>query len=93
MIGTEDDLSKGIGVPSEPAEQVTAIVKYAAPPKPTTPAKTAETTHIVPVQPTARIGAVVRSPNKTSHAELLRQAKAKVSSQFGGNQKQESLII
>ncbi len=36
---------------------------------------------------------MVRSPNKTSYTELLRQAKAKVSSQFGGSQKQESLII
>jgi hypothetical protein len=43
MIGTEYDLSKGIGVPSEPAEQVTAVVKYAAPPKPTATAKAAET--------------------------------------------------
>jgi len=36
---------------------------------------------------------VTRSSNKTPHAELLRQAKAKVNQQFGGKQRQESLII
>ncbi len=61
MIGAEFDLSKGIGVPSEPAEQVTAVVKYSATPKPTATAKTAETTHIVPVRPTAIIGTVTSS--------------------------------
>ncbi len=68
-------------------------IKYTATPKPTATARTAETTHIVPVQPTAIIGTVTRSPNKTPHAELLRQARTKVGSKFGGSQKQESLII
>jgi hypothetical protein len=93
MIGAEYDASKGITKPSETAEQVTAVVKYTATPNPITTAKAAETTHIVPVQPEARVGTVTRSPNKTPHAELLRQARAKVGQQFGGKQRQESLII
>jgi hypothetical protein len=92
MIGAEYDASKGISKPSEPAEQVTAVVKYTAVPKPTATAKAAETTHIVPVQPEARIGTVTRSPNKTPYSELLRQARTKVNQQFGGKQRQESLI-
>ncbi len=78
MIGAEYDASKGITKPSEAAEQVTAVVKYTATPKPIATAKAAETTHIVPVQPEARLGTVARSPNKTPHAELLRQARVKV---------------
>jgi hypothetical protein len=93
LIGDEFDASKGTATPSEPAEHVTAVVRYSAAPKPTASARAAETTHIVPIKPKATIGTVTRSPHKTSHIELLKMARAKVGAQFGGRQTHESLII
>ncbi len=93
MIGEELDASKGITASSEPVDQVTAIVKYTAAPKPTATAKATETTHIVPIQPTARIGTVTRTPNKTPDGELLQMARAKAAARFGGKQQQDSIIM
>ena len=92
-IGEEFETSKGTGGSSEPAEQITAVVKYSAPPKPTATAKAKETTHIVPIQATATVGTVTRTPNKTSHADLLKMARIKAGAQFGGRQRHESLIL
>jgi hypothetical protein len=53
-IGDEFETSKGTGGSSEPPEQITAVVRYSAQPKPSTTVKASETTHIVPIQPTAK---------------------------------------
>ena len=77
----------------EQESEATQVVKYSAQPKPAATGKATDTTHIVPIQPTARVGNVTRTPNKTSHGDLLNMARIKVGAQFGGRQRQESLIM
>ena len=57
MIGDEFEASKGTAAPSEPAEHVTAVVRYSATPKPTATARAVETTHIVPIKSIVSIDA------------------------------------